>query len=775
MSSSRSPETQPGVSPEALEAEQRSAQLAHEALHAVEHRNIPNANQLQATQDWLEGLNTFDADGNALTEQGQVIANPQELSEMKDYFANENWLLSPDEKDVLIQLLKKPEGDRRRKRDEEPEPQDKIVAEGLPKLLGQQIEQSLGPDESPAEKAKKIQRIAKLQSGANNLLKLNESVHTKATRAAAESHVNSLSPDAARVASDVYDTKLAQYKADLRTESFDTLDPVEQARLMQTATKTAEADALAAKENFIHRQPEAQPVSGLSERSAKAWESAHGDELAETNQKLSDLQESGLILLTEIPLRGLTQEEKFKKVSKLKHLLYTSPDDLSPPKQELIDIVGNIPGLQLPTYSELTAEQTRLTKVRGLKHRNKSGATEMAEHVTARNKAILEVIDRLTQHVNTLEATQATLNESREAAMYGTINDKLLASIAAERPAVATPESLTNLLQSNENAAQALELLLRDGKSVDDVLETELHISKPRREALVDELVAAGVLGPAKPNGERRVLIKPANIPALEQPAAETEPEPEPTETAAESTPTEATAEAVPTEPETTGLDKTAFAEIRTLMKQHISEAISSYLDDKRKQDPSATLTKAEEARLAAEVREEVLEESIVKRFGINDLDASYQQAIKEGARILGKELLAVVEKDAANLFRDVERIVRLRVNDDKSTEPAAKKWVAARKYIWEQTLAMLPVEDREPTARVFRELKKASDERRVAAREKRTAEPAPSNTVKPQPGSPRRNPEARETPRQRRERIAAERDATNAVNENARRTAIEA
>lgn len=751
MSSSQSPETQPGFSPEALEAERRSAQLAHEALHAVEYHSTPNPDQLKATQEWMSGLSNFDSDGNALNEQGQTLATAQELAEVESYFANDNWLLSDAEKAVLANLKRNPDAGRRRKRDRdgEPEPQDKVDIQALPTELGKSIERALG-----SEKTVAVDKIAKLQLEADKMLSLDRSVQRKASEEASQSHTRNLEPAAARVASDTYDLKLSQYSAAIRAENsdFDTLDPVKQASLMQAAVRTAEADAQAAKENYIYEQTErtsTPAVQPRSERLAAAWKHSHGAELTSSSETLETLLE----------LKVITARD----IDDLKKMFYAKPgEDLGEAAKSLLAIVGDIPGFELPRSSEVRARQSLRTKVRGRGHRNRAEDKVIGEHVRERDAAFELALARLKDYRTTLLKRGADLKKDQEAASYGAISERLVAAIDTKPTKPATAEGLVRLLSNDEHAAQALELIMARGNSLDSVLETELHISKPRREALVNQLVAAGVLGPEKANGERRVLIKPVNIPAMEQPESDAEPSTEPVEAAPETTPTEPApeAKATPEAPETTGLDKTAFAEIRGIMKKHISEAISSYLDDKRKQDPSATLTKQEEAQLAEEVRQEVLEESIVKRFDINDKDASYQQAIKEGARILGKELLGVVQKDAASIFREAERIVRLRVNDDKSDQPAPKKWAAARKYVWEQTLEMLPVEDREPTARVFRELKKASDERRVAARDKKTAGPAPGNPSKPQPGTPRRNPEARETPRQRRERIDAERAA---------------
>lgn len=695
MSASHTPEAHPGNQQEAQDAQRESEIRAYEALRTFAYQDTPTPDQLSKTKQWLDGLQTFDKEGNLLNDEGRLILDQRELGEVRNYFEPENWLLGKLETTALTDLVQKRSPQPRRKRDHDAaEILDSIIPEevALPPVLRLQIEQALGPNETPEQKATRTTKLAALRAEALGLLELSEFVKESLSGQAVKSHVESFSAEASRIASTTYDAKFKERMDALRKTHPDLskLDPAEMGSLTQEVLRLAEADAQAAKENYIHEQTQGTQTPEVTSRSddaIAAWEHRDNGEYDGIVSEIALLKDNGL--------------DDLVSIKQLDRILYVGPGGTRSPQAEaLINIVGEIPSL--PGSSEVRAQQSKLLRMRSLKHRNNVEDKAMGREVRQRNAKLEQALEKLNRHRDRLYQQREDMERDREMAAFGVLHERLLHT--TEQQPHLTADRLGAYLASDEQAAQALELVMQKGRAVGQVLEDELHISRPRREKLVSDMVKAGILGPENANGTRLALIHSAD-PFLprEQPP---EPQPTPEETPVSDSEVQATPEKEATPqtqraPETkeprrlTDLTDAEIKEVRLTIGERVKAHLSWILEQKRQKlnNPEAYLSLSEKQFYAKEVYEDTLEEQIVTRYGIDDRDNSYAPAIAEGVRALAYDLEKVRVKRASDVFRGI-----VRQAGEQLTKHALRE--ATNKY-----LRSVPIEDRETFAVVFGQL----------------------------------------------------------------------
>lgn len=699
MSASHNPELeqQHGQNPEALEAERLFARAAYEALYTAENKLTPSITQLTAAQEWVNGLRDFDQQGNAIDTSGNVVMAAGSLSYVKRYFSDQNWLLGEHEKKALALFLHKPKHAKNHE----------LITDGVPTTLANEIEAKLGPDTTPEEKQQRAEKIAHLRQTAAGLLSLDEAIHARAADAAnapLDEHVLARS---AQVMQSDYDSYLELYTEQMRSDhpDFDQLDAVQQAELLQRATTLAQADALAAKENREHRQRQLRgsqtPVAAATQlESASATTQERAANLTET---LAQLHEYGLDNITTI--------------QQLDKALYVKHGEQSGPKTEaLLDILR----LHANGVGRLTDPVDMLAKQRRLQlrsSRNKAADKALGAEIVARNAQLETALAALNDYRDSLRRDLQTYQEQLNDYRFITIEDKVLAALDATEPTPKlTPESLATFLSSSEYAPRALELALQEGRINGYMLQSELHISVPRREQLVAQMVAAGLLSPERRGGGiRHTMIQ--SVDAFLPPSAATqtttsETEPEPAATSEASTPKPSTSEhkeARKTPQRLTDLLPGELRDIRLAVSERVKEHLAWVVAQKREQlgKPDATLGRREEEFYAKEAYDEALEEQIVKAYGINDRDADYAQAIKEGAEALKYDLEKLRVKRASDVFADIVRHV-----GKELTEQVLRN--ATNRY-----LSRLSPEDRETFVVVFRQLASEALSAKTAAKPK--------------------------------------------------------
>lgn len=713
------------VSAEQIQNPENSAELGHafaeqarDALYYTHTSSIPTAEGFKNITAWLENI-TLDDAGNCVSLSGELVIDAETLAEVKGYYNPANWLLGDSERTVLHRL----EQEKRAKA------HDKPTSLSLPAALAVPTSEILS-DLSPADAETKIDSM---RETAVEMLELDRAIRKDFADSAKAEAYDAITVRSEQIFKETYDEKFAKYSREADQTLGSGTDLAEsQASLFGNAQKRALEAAQQAKENFIEDERvkalEPPELVAPSDEKVDRWKPGNAEKLEKLIEQRDALSKDGLLTVT-------SKQQLFDKVYKPAN--FRNNPSLKLPDHATSDeyVLNRRAGVLLTRFGETGVTpktEHRPSLIKSVPKKMMRGGSNPVDYYyepgkeAGRQAAIDKIdaaFDKLVEYRKQVLSEIEKLEGERDEAMFINISHKLLTALTKDRAHKPSEETVKRFVASlDPHSLSVLEFSIGGPFKGGDI-EENVQLSRQRAEKILNSLLVAGVLGKSEdkqyrlllPQNMAKDLIENASLDKPKQPEIAT----------------------------STELSIEKLNEIRNHLTKIVRETLEYAANEKGEE-----LSDTEVAEIIELERQNVLGEMIVKEFDINESDPTFNAAAAEGVVLLDKELKTLVANKAADLYAQAEKIVRLKVDEDKSKRPTKVKWDSAREDTWNEVIILLPVEEQSLTREVFERLKNESDKKREAER--------------------------------RRKEQLAERDKIKArteqsVNENARRTAVEA